>query len=353
MQITHKDLKQGIIKVKAESLDDLWDLSNIIEENDIISAKTERKIKLGGGEDRKAQVIVKSVYISIKAEKNDFTQSSNALRISGKIIEAPEDIPRGSYHTITVEENIVISIKKEQWLKYQIDKIKEASEQKQLQIIICVFDREHAIFAILKRYGYEILSEIKGEASKKSFDEKIKADFYKEITQQLQTYDEKYKATKIIAGSPAFWKDYLYEKLKDTNLKSKILLATCNSVSKNGIDELLKRPEIQSALKDDKTIREMQMVEQLLLEIKNINGKAVYGFSDVKKAIEFGASSLLLITDHFLQKTRENNTARQIEYLMKQAEISGSEIKIISSEHDGGKKLDGLGGIAALLRYKI
>ena len=169
---------------------------------------------------------------------------------------------------------------------------------------------------------------------------------------QLQTYDEKYKATKIIAGSPAFWKDYLYEKLKDTNLKSKVLLATCNSVSKNGIDELLKRPEIQSALKDDKTIREMQMIDKLFLQIKN-DDKAVYGLKDVKKAIEFGASNLLLITDHFLQRTRENNTARQIEYLMKQAEISGSEIKIISSEHDGGKKLDGLGGIAALLRYKI
>ena len=29
------------------------------------------------------------------------------------------------------------------------------------------------------------------------------------------------------------------------------------------------------------------------------------------------------------------------------------EIEIISSEHEGGKKLDGLGGIAAILRFKL
>ncbi len=352
MQITHRDLKQGIMKVKIESLDDLWDLSNIIEEKDLITARTERKIKLGGGEDRKSQVVIKHVTITLTTEKIEFSQTNNTLRISGKITEAPEDIPKGTYHTITAEENTILTIKKEQWLKYQIDKLKQASQQKQLHVLICVFDREHAIFAMLKRYGYEILSEIKGETAKKSFDEKIKADFYKEITTQLQNYDEKYKASKIIAGSPAFWKDYLYEKLKDTNLKNKVLLATCNSVSKNGIDELLKRPEILTAIKEDKTLQEMQLIEQLLFEIKK-GEKAVYGTKDTIKAIDFGAAEILLLTDHFLMKGKQNNTAKTTEKLMKSAEANGAEIKIVSSEHDGGKKLDGLGGIAALLRYKI
>ncbi len=29
------------------------------------------------------------------------------------------------------------------------------------------------------------------------------------------------------------------------------------------------------------------------------------------------------------------------------------QVHIISSEHEGGKKLDGLGGLGALLRYKL
>ncbi|MBS3137118.1 mRNA surveillance protein pelota [Candidatus Woesearchaeota archaeon] len=352
MQITHKDLKQGIMKVKIESLDDLWDLSNIIEENDLITARTERKIKLGGSEDRKSQVVIKHITITLVVEKIEFSQTNNTLRISGKITESPEDIPRGSYHTITAEESTVLTIKKEQWLKYQLDKLKQASQQKQLRVIICVFDREHAIFAVLKRYGYEILSEIKGDTEKKNYTEKISTNFYNEIVKILQTYDEKYKATGIICGSPAFWKNYLYEKLKDTSLKSKILLAPCNSVSKNGIDELLKRPEIQTAIKDDKTINEMKLIDQLFLEIKK-GEKASYGTKDTIKAVDYGAAEILLLTDNYLMKGKENNTAKATEKLMRTAEANGAEIKIVSSEHDGGKKLDGLGGIAALLRYKI
>jgi protein pelota len=38
---------------------------------------------------------------------------------------------------------------------------------------------------------------------------------------------------------------------------------------------------------------------------------------------------------------------------MKTAEQTKAEIYIISSEHEGGKKLDGLGGMGAILRYKL
>ena len=38
---------------------------------------------------------------------------------------------------------------------------------------------------------------------------------------------------------------------------------------------------------------------------------------------------------------------------MRIVDKSKGEIEIISSEHDAGKKLDGLGGIAAILRFKL
>ena len=37
---------------------------------------------------------------------------------------------------------------------------------------------------------------------------------------------------------------------------------------------------------------------------------------------------------------------------MRTVESMQGKVHIISSEHDGGKKLDGLGGLGALLRYK-
>jgi protein pelota len=38
---------------------------------------------------------------------------------------------------------------------------------------------------------------------------------------------------------------------------------------------------------------------------------------------------------------------------MKLTEQNKGSINIISSEHDGGKRLNGLGGIGAVLRYKV
>ena len=38
---------------------------------------------------------------------------------------------------------------------------------------------------------------------------------------------------------------------------------------------------------------------------------------------------------------------------MKRVEQTQGKVSIISSNHDSGQKLDGLGGIGALLRYQI
>ena len=52
MKIIHKDLKKGELKIKVDSSQDLWYLSNIIEQDDRVSGMTERKVKLGGTEEK-------------------------------------------------------------------------------------------------------------------------------------------------------------------------------------------------------------------------------------------------------------------------------------------------------------
>ena len=46
MKIIKENIKKGFITIKIEDLDDLWYLSQVIDENDFISGKTLRKIKL-------------------------------------------------------------------------------------------------------------------------------------------------------------------------------------------------------------------------------------------------------------------------------------------------------------------
>lgn len=351
MKILSKDYKKGFVKLLIENVDDLWYLTYVIDKSDIIKAKTYRKIKLGDETDRNKKVIKKPTFLAIEVDKYEFSKYSNVLRVSGIIKEGPEDIPLGDHHTLNLEEGTSFSLEKKSFLKYQIDKLEESAKDTNSKILVCVHDREDAYFAVLKKYGFELLSNIRGSVQKKADVKTENKDFFAEIKKTIEMYDEKYNFSSIIVASPGFWREYI-EKIIQGNLKKKIVYATCSSVGENGINEVIKRPEVQTVLKQEKFADEVKKVEQLLEEIGK-NGKVEYGLIEVKKVIDLGAVSDLMITDDLIHKTRQEDTFEEIDFMMRKTESMQGKIHIISSEHEGGKKLDGLGGIAALLRYKV
>lgn len=344
MKILQKDLKHGLVKIKVDSPDDLWYIEGMIEPTDMISGMTERKIKLGGSEE-KSKISRINVFLKIRVEKITY---EDMLRVSGPIVEGPEDVPKGDYHTFNIEEGTVINIEKEHWTKYALKKLDDASKQSSFHVLLVAFDREDAIFALLKNNGYEVLLEIKGDVAKKGLDEK-KNSFYKEIISKMQDYDAKYSFNSIILASPAFWKEYLLKDLDDDVLRKKITLATCSSIDGSTINEILKRPELTAVLEKDKSSRESVLIEELLGAISKEN--AAYGINDVRSKIDSGNISVLLISENLIRKARSEKTYAQIDMMMEQAESLNAEIRIISSE-DASKKLDGLSGIACLLRWK-
>lgn len=355
MKIIYKNLKKGELKVKLESLDDLWYLSHIIDPNDLVTARTIRKIKIGKEEDRKTKLTKKPITLTLKVENVEFHKYSDSLRVSGKIVHAPEDIQKGDYHTISLEENSVLLIKKEKWLNFQLKRISEASKALTYKILICTLDREEASFALLKKYGYDYLGEIKGNVQKKGDEiKKIEEkEFYSEIIKKLKDYTSRYKADNIIIASPAFWKEELLKEIekKSSELKQKITLATCNTTGKNAVNEVLKRGEVKEILKQDRTTKEVNLVEELFTEISK-EGLAAYGMEEVKNTANLGAIKTLMVTDELIKRLRSENKYETLDSIMKIVESTKGEIHIISTEHEAGKRLQGLGGIGAILRYK-
>jgi len=90
-----------------------------------------------------------------------------------------------------------------------------------------------------------------------------------------------------------------------------------------------------------------------ILEEINKNNLAVYGLQETENAAYAGAIKILLISDKFIQESRQKNIYSKIDNIMKSVEQRKGEINIISSDHEGGKKLNGLGGITGILRYKL
>jgi len=351
MKIVHQNLRKGELKIKLENLDDLWYLSQIIDRGDFVRGKTLRKIKVGEAE-RKQAVEKRAVTLAIEVEKVEFHKTSNILRLLGKITEAPEDVPIGSHHTFNLEINSVILIIKEKWLNYQLEKIREASITKIPKILICILDRENVLFAKLERYGYKLLSEFEGEVAKKDVETKGIGSFYSEIIKKLKEYDDRYNFDSIIIASPAFWKEELLKELKDEDLKKKIVQATCSSADENAIKEVIKRPEVEQVLKQERYAKETKLVEELLVQIAK-DKLAAYGIKEIELAAQAGAVDKLLVTDKLIQKHRQEDSYEKLDSIMRLVEQMKGSVTIITSEHEGGKKLDGLGGIGAILRYRI
>ncbi|MDP3990003.1 MAG: mRNA surveillance protein pelota [archaeon] len=349
MNIIHSDFKKGVAKLLVTDLDDLWYLSQIIDPGDLVKGKTTRKIKIGDGDN--ATVTKKTITLTVEAETIEFGSTGNSLRINGRIRDGPEDIPRDSYHAITLEEGSEFTLEKKQWLSYQKQKLEEASKKKNV-FLLCLFDREEALFALTKKDGAEVISTLTGEMPKKGRDNTVSKDFYQEIINTLETYNDRFTPQKIILASPAFYKEDLLGRIKNANLSKNIALATCSSVSKSAIDEVFRRPELAAVLQNVKVREHHLLVEELLKEI-NANNLATYGLESVRQAAEAGAIKEILITDAFIQKKREEEQYESVDALLKLVDSTDGKIHLLSSQEDSGKTIDGLGGIAGILRYKL
>jgi protein pelota len=346
MQIIKKDIKHGEIIIKITEQEDLWHLSHVIVKGDVIKGKTERKIKVGN--DENAKVVRKQIYLVLENEKTEYEPENNSLRILGIIKEGPDDVPLGSHHSFNLEEGTVITIVKQKWAKYEIDRLYEAEKPKTVSLLV-VFDRENAILAYLTGKGYRKIAELKGDVQKKADDKKNNYDFYEEICKKIEECEKRDTIHNIIIASPAFWKDYLLIKMSD-ELRKKTISATISDVSESAINELMKRPELTKTLTDNRTAQELREIDDLLKNIRD--DKAFYGFEDSKNKIFLGTAEKVIVSENFLKKMKEKENYTEIDSLLMTAEDMNAKI-IILTNSESCKKLDSLGGIAGITRWKI
>jgi protein pelota len=336
MIIEKMDLKSGSVRVRTETLDDLWHLDKVIEEGDQLTSRTLRKITIKrGSEIREGDR--KPLTLTISVEKAEFHRDSHSLRLNGPILAGPEEkVQIGSYHTLSIGIRDSLTIRKQSWKPYQLDRLKMARIKKNL-LLICVLDREDASFAVLKESGIEHLAEI---SSHKTQDSDTLDDYHKEILNYLKS---KRDIQTIVLAGPGFERENLlkYLKSQDPDLAKRVALEHTHSTGRAGITELVKS-SANRILKETRIAREAEQVESFLTEIHK-DGLATYGLNQVSDAVKLGSVQTLLVSEDKL---------KQHESLMNQVEKLRGSIAIISSDHESGEQFLKLGGIGAMLRYK-
>lgn len=348
MRVTNRSLKgrEGEIAVTVETLDDLWHLKYIIEKGDLVFALTKRKADTSSDKIRPEKVEKIKVRLGIRVEEMEFHKFANRLRIHG-LIEHGMDT--GSYHTLNVEIGTNLSIIKEHWKNDQFQRIQDAEEaSKRPKVVIVAVEEGDADIGFVHHYGIEIYSHIRQSSGKR--ETSLRNEFFKEIVDQLRNAVPE-DASIVIAG-PGFTKDDFLKYFQEiaAGLASKALTEDTSMIGMSGFQEVLRRGAVDRIMQESRIARESALMEDLIREI-SMDGKAAYGLADVKNALDYGAIDTLLIADETLREGREKG--EDIDRLLMEVEQAQGKVVVFSTAFEPGEKLHKLGGIAAILRFKV
>jgi len=347
MKLLHFNKKEGLAKLIPESLDDLYHVSKLAEPGDLAGAMSSRKLKKGGEQGRQSATR-RPCFIRIKVKKLELDYASSVLKISGEVDNEPKDVPKGSAHSLTIEAGTQLKLIKERWKKHQIDRLNKAKTKRYAStLLVCSLDDDKAAFASLSDAGIRELGEIALSLASKRAKVSTKEQ-YENLAAALRNFFDSFNSASVVLVSPGFWKDELFKvvKSKDADLAKKVRVEPVSAGGLAGVKELVKK----GVSKESTIEEEAKLIEELGQRIAK-SGKATYGFAEVKKAV--AAIEKLAISEKFIAKSRKAGTYSGVEKLVDAVEKANGKVIVFDSASEAGKVLDGLGGVAALLRYKL
>ncbi len=349
--------KTGEVSLIPESLDDLWHLKHIIEAGDLVYSLTYRRLEGVTDKIRPDKTEKKPLRLGIRTESVEFHKFSRRLRIKG-VIEKGLDTELGSYHTFNIEPGAELSIVKT-WKEHQLKRIREAGKAvASPDVIVVTIEDGEAVAGVVRQYGVDELFSMRCSSGKgMGRGDESKNDFFYDVLKQLKNSFVSLAAEAIIIAGPGFVKNdfFAFLKEKDTELATRARTEQTSSVGTAGFIEVLKRGAVERLKKEERLTREVKLLDKLMEGIsKEEEGKAVYGKEEVRNALQYGAVETLLISDEKLMASRVGEEEeKEIESLLRDVERKRGKIVVFSTEFEPGKRLNGLGGIAALLRFKI
>lgn len=214
--------------------------------------------------------------------------------------------------------------------------------------------------------------------------EEAKLEHLKKTGEEASEIFSQYQDLKgIIIGGPGPLKEKFFEgEFLNYQLQKKVLgVVDTSYLGMQGLEEAVERG--QELIKEAAVIKERQLLQRFFTHLQKEDGLAVYKMEDVVKAIEYGAVETLLISESFNWvkfklacqcgfKTEKagrkgdvfrcpncgailNNIEQEdlADVLAEKVKETGGAVEIISKDSREGSALKEIGGIGAILRYRL
>ena len=356
MKIVQKNIEQDFVKVVPDSPDDLWHLYNIIYAGDEVYAYSSRAIKSDTEASRPKSGERVSAFMGVKVISVGWDKFLGKLRVHGLICHAPDIIPTGAHHTLSVALNQPVTIVKKEWPKHILDRLERASETEKPMLIISIDDEGFAI-AETKQYGIEIKVEERTKLpGKHEADKRVEGTkaYFRRVVNSLQQLWSQNHSPIVIIGAGFIKTDfakYLSEEAREMS-KSVADVKSVNNGGTAGLYEALRSGVLLRASHQLRIVDETETIEEVMKRLGKGEGTVTYGFEAVENAANMGAIEKLVVADTALRDAEEKQRLK-LEGLMRDVEKRRANVTVVSTEHEAGSKLLALGGIAALLRFPI
>ena len=333
----------GRVTLIPETLDDLWHLKYVIEEGDTVSALTQRRVERNDDMTRSTGGERETLSVDLEVDNIEFARFANRVRVSGVIRSCDRETEIGNHHTVNVEQNDEITVTKN-WKPDQLERIEEAEEADKTEVAIATVEEGEAHVHTVEAHGVEERVTLTGTTGKGE-DAAPRDELFAELASVLENLDP----DAVVLAGPGFTKRDAYDHIEENAPKvaEKVVVEDTASVGGRGVHEVLKRGAVERVAEEARVARESRLVDELMDSVAG-DGAAAYGLEPTREATEYGAVEHLLVVDEFLREHRD-----EIDPLIEGAEQKGGDVTVLSSEFEPGQRIRSLGGVAALLRYRI
>ncbi len=354
MRVVDREQREGgreRLTLVPESLDDLWHLSHVVEPGDRVAGDTTRRIQRDDDRLRDTGGEREHMWVELAVEDVEFAKFANRLRVGGVIAECSREDQLGHHHTINVEQREEIDVEK-LWKPDQRDRVEEAVEAADNpEVAVATVEEGEAHVHTVAQYGTEERATITGPTGKGEY-ARPRSELFAELTDVLRRID----ADAVVLAGPGFTKrDALsYVEREASGLAERITTVDTASVGDRGVHEVLKRGAVDEIQRETRIAEESELVDELTARIAE-GAKVAYGPESVATAADYGAVERLLVLDERLRAERggEGEWGVDVDRVIETVEQKGGEVTVFSGEFDPGRQLANLGGIAALLRYRL
>ena len=354
MQVTSRErTTEGRERVTLvpESLDDLWHLTYVIEPGDRVAGDTTRRIQRDDDDLRDTGGEREHMWVELDVSDVEFAKFANRLRVGGVIVDCSREDQLDFHHTLNVEPRTEIEVEKV-WKPDQNDRLEEAVEATENpDVAIATVEEGEAHVHTVAQYGTEERATITGPTGKGEY-ARPREELFEELAGVLGRLD----VDAILLAGPGFTKaDALsYIEDEDPDLAASVTTVDTAGVGDRGVHEVLKRGAVEEVQTQTRIAAEADLIDELTERIAT-GEKVAYGPEQVAEAAEYGAIEQLLVLDERLRVERgpDGDWSVDVDDVVETTEQKGGEVTVFSGEFDPGQQLKNLGGIAALLRYRI